>query len=118
MEWEPTNEEDERADAARQIEPDADGPAKLQTPLTPQSWHPSRTPSWNSRPMEPPDRALGTWANRPVHLRRKRSPQKTNSTTSNREPIEEDPEDVEWELIEDEPDDVEWDPVEDEDDGT
>ena len=33
MEWEPTNEEDERADAAGPINHDTDGPAKLQTPI-------------------------------------------------------------------------------------
>jgi hypothetical protein len=33
MEWEPTNEEDERADAARQIKQDAGRPVELETPL-------------------------------------------------------------------------------------
>ena len=42
MEWEPTNDEDDRADAAKQIKQDADRLARLQTPtdapkLTPES---------------------------------------------------------------------------------
>jgi len=32
MEWEPTNEEDERADAARPIKQDAGRPVELETP--------------------------------------------------------------------------------------
>ena len=47
MEWEPTNEEDERADAARQIEPSGTGRQSYRGRSTPQSWHPSRTPNWN-----------------------------------------------------------------------
>ena len=82
MEWEPTNEEDERADAARQIEPGADGQAKLQTPLDAPKLAPESDTELELAPNGPAGQGTGNVGNRPVHLRRKRSPQKMNSTTS------------------------------------
>ena len=114
MEWEPTNEEEGRADAAGQINRDGDRPAKLRTPpdapkLAPESdtelglasngaarqGSESGKPAASPVPEKDPaqDELDGQW-----------------------EAVEEEPEDVEWELIEDECNDVEWEAVEEEPD--
>jgi hypothetical protein len=112
MEWEPTNEEDERVDAAGQINRDGDRPAKLRTPpdapkLAPESdtelglasngaarqgsesGKPAASPVPDQEPAQ--DELDGQW-----------------------EPVEEEADDVEWEPVEEEPDDVEWEPSDDE----
>ena len=113
MEWEPTNEEDERADAAGQIEPDADGPAKLQTPVDAPKLAPESDTELDFAPNGAAGQGTGVKGEPPG-----KEPAEDELDDGERDPIEDEPDDVEWELIEDEPNDVEWDPVEDEDDGT
>ena len=106
MEWELTNEDDERADAARQIEPDADGPAKLQTPVD----APKLAPELDTELDFAPNGAAGQGGENMGGPPGTPAPEK--------EPVEDEPDDVEWEPVEEEPEDVEWEPGEDEDDGT
>ena len=69
-------------------------------------------------PNEPAGQGTGNMGEPPGTPAPEKEPAEDEPDDINRESIEEEPEDVEWELIEDEPDDVEWDPVEDEDGGT
>jgi hypothetical protein len=109
MEWEPTNEEDERVDAAGQINRDADRPAKIQTPPD----APKLAPEADAALGLAANGAAGQPAASPVP---EKDPAK-DERDGQWEPAEEEPEDVEWELIEDECNDVEWDPGEDQNDG-
>jgi len=112
MEWEPTNDEDDRADAAKQIKQDADRLARLQTPTD----APKLTPESDTELGLASDGAAGQGsesskpAASPVP---EKDPAQDELDDIEWEPVEEEPEDVEWELIEDEYNDVEWDPGED-----
>jgi hypothetical protein len=116
MEWERTNEEDERADAARQTVPDADGPAELQTPLDTPELAPEPDTEFLAR-NGAAGQARENMGGQPVTLTPEKEPAQDELDDIQWEPTEEEPEGVEWEHIEDEPDDVEWDPIEDEDGG-
>src|SRR5262249_32798551 len=83
MEWEVTNEEDGRADAAGQINHDADRPAKLQT--TPDA--PTLAPE--------ADAALGLATDGAASPAPDQEPAQ-DELDGQLEPVEEEPEDIEW----------------------
>ena len=100
MEWEPTNEEDERADGAEQINQDADGPAKLKTPPD----APKLAPESDTEPA--PNEAAGQGTGDMGEPPGTPAPEK--------EPAEDELHDIYREAIEEEPEDIEWEPVEEE----
>jgi hypothetical protein len=96
MEWEA--EEGERADVAGQVNHDADGPAKLQTPVD----SPKLAPESDTELDFAPNGAAGQGSENLVGPPGTPAPEK--------EPIEDEPDDVEWEPVEEEPEDLEWEP--------
>jgi hypothetical protein len=112
MEWEPTNEEEGRADTARQINQDADTPAKLQTPpdapkLAPESDAELGLASVGTA-------GQGSESGKPAASPVPEKNPSQDELDGQCEPVEEEPEDVEWEPVEKEPDDVEWEARDDE----
>jgi hypothetical protein len=115
MEWEPTNEENGRGDAAGQIGQDADRPVELETPPDASKLAPESDTELGlaSNGAAGQGSESGKPAASPVP---EKDPAK-DDLDGQWEAVEEEPEDVEWELIEDECNDVEWDPGEDQNDG-
>src|SRR6185312_11910350 len=117
MEWEPMNEEDDLADAAKQVKPDGDRPANAETVFD----APKVALESDTELGLGSDGAAGQRSENggepPPPLVPEKEPAQDELDDIEREPIEEESEDVEWELIEDEYNDVEWDPGEDQNDG-
>src|SRR5262249_6021979 len=95
MEWEPTNEEEGRADTAGQINQDADTPAKLQTPPD----APKLAPDSETDRELASNGAAGRGSENggePPALPAPDQEPALDELDGQWEPVEEEPEDVEW----------------------